>query len=222
MRTFDLARPANKFFNQRSLEVDGRLIKRLLTNVPVKELCERIAEEPALWSENTWRQDYVVQLERPISPQKDTEAIMFRWAPENKIESVRDSLNVQNMPNLLKLAEVLEPLRLCLEACGAVECGRVFIAKLKPGGHVIPHCDYGMYADHFERFHLVLTSDPGNMFYVEDGTGYREAAYMQPGEFFWFNHKENHWATNGSSTPRMHLIIDAVAPKYRRERANVL
>jgi hypothetical protein len=199
--------------------INGDLIKCLAENIAVGPLCERLEAEPDLWRENTWRQDYVVQLERPISPQQDTEAVMFRWAPENTIESVRDSLNVQNHKNIFNIKEVKPLLFECLKAARAIKLGRAFIAKLKPEGVVIPHRDYGMYADHFERFHLVLTSDEGNEFFVQDSNGKAEAAYMKPGEFFWFNHKQVHWAINKSKTPRMHLIIDAVSPTYRRERA---
>lgn len=201
--------------------MSGKLIKKLMTDAPVEPLVARLEMEPELWRDNTWRQDYVVKLERPISPQQDTEAVMFRWAPENTIESVRDSLSVQVHPNLSKISELHRLLLACLNRINAAECGRVFVAKLKPGGKVIPHQDYGTYADHFERFHLVLSSDPGNEFFVEDSSGHRESAHMKPGEFFWFNHKETHWAVNNSKTPRMHLIIDAVAPEYRRERVAV-
>lgn len=200
---------------------DGMLIKRLGYNFPVADFVKKLESMPELWKENTWRQDYTVEGERPISPQQDTEAVMFRWAPENTIESVRDSLDVVEHPNFRNIPEIQDLLVKCLCLVDAQEVGRAFIAKLKPGGVVIPHCDYGMYADHFERFHLVLTSEEGNEFCVEDSHGYRESCHMKPGEFFWFNHKENHWAVNGSNAPRMHLIIDAVAPEYRRERANV-
>lgn len=198
--------------------MSGELIKLLITGAPVKAFCEHLEREPDLWKENTWRQDYTVEGERPISPQQDTEALMFRWAPENKIESVRDSLDINIHPNLQNFPEIHKLLLGCLDRINAEDCGRVFIAKLKPGGKVIPHMDYGMYADHFERFHLVLTSEPGNEFFVQDSKGHTESAYMRPGEFFWFNHKEVHWAVNNSNTPRMHLIIDAVAPEFRRER----
>jgi hypothetical protein len=201
--------------------MNGELIKLLAKDIPIKTLVESLEADPKLWRENTWRQDYVVQLERPISPQRDTEAVMFRWAPENTIESVRDSLNVVMNKNILAIPDIVPVIEKCIEACGAIELGRVFVAKLKPGGVVIPHQDYGMYADHFERFHLVLTSDVGNEFFVEDTLGHRETAHMNPGEFFWFNHKETHWAVNNSKTPRMHLIMDMVAPKYRRERAAI-
>lgn len=201
--------------------MNGHLIKLLKTNINVKPLIDRIQKEPKLWEENTWRQDYTIQNERPVSPQQDTQAIMFRWAPENKIESVRDSLNVQIHKNLLDISEVQPLIIECLTTAGAIECGRVFITKLKPGGKVLPHSDYGMYSDHFERFHLVLTSDPGNRFFVENTQGWGESYSMRPGQFFWFNHKETHWCVNESKNPRMHMIIDCVAPNYRRERAKL-
>jgi hypothetical protein len=197
----------------------GNLIKLLASDIPTEALLQKLEANPERWKENTWRQDYVVQLERPISPQEDTEAVMFRWAPENTIESVRDSLNVVMNKNAIEIPEIVPTILTCAKACGATEIGRAFVAKLKAGGRVIPHMDYGMYADHFERFHLVLQSDPGNEFSVQDSQGHQETVSMKPGEFFWFNHKETHWAVNNSKRPRMHLIIDMVAPKYRRERA---
>jgi Aspartyl/Asparaginyl beta-hydroxylase len=199
----------------------NELIKLLSNDFEITDFLNKLDSMPELWRENTWRQDYVVELERPISPQKDTEAVMFRWAPQNTIESVRDSLSIVNHPNLDLIPEVLPIIQKCMNLAGSIECGRVFIAKLKPGGVVIPHSDYGMYSDHFERFHLVLSSDLGNRFYVEDTQGNMTGAFMKPGEFFWFNHKENHWAVNDSQRPRMHLIIDMVSPKYRRERVSI-
>lgn len=199
----------------------GELIKLLARGLSVGPFCEKLNADSDVWRENTWRQDYVVQFQRPISPQRDTEAVMFRWAPENTIESVRDSLKIEQNPNMIRFPEFLDLYMQCMKACGATEPGRAFVAKLKPGGYIIPHQDYGMYADHFERFHLVLQSDPGNEFFVQDGSGKTELARMSPGEFFWFNHKETHWAVNQSSRPRLHLIMDMVAPKYRRERATV-
>lgn len=198
----------------------SELIKLLAKDIPVEAIVKRLEADPKLWRENTWRQDYVVQFERPISPQEDTEAVMFRWAPENTIESVRDSLNVVMNRNVLNIPEILPIIEKCIEAAGARELGRVFVAKLKPGGRVIPHQDYGMYADHFERFHLVLSSDKGNEFFVEEN-GHKESAHMSPGQFFWFAHRATHWAVNNSERPRMHLIMDMVAPKYRRERAAI-
>jgi len=146
---------------------------------------------------------------------------MFRWAPENTIESVRDSLNVVEHENWNKFPELQKLVYMCADVVEATELGRAFIAKLRPGGAVIPHSDYGMYSDHFERFHLVLTSEKGNVFSVQDKNKRRESVYMQPGELYWFNHKDDHWAVNNSQEHRMHLIIDMVAPKYRRERVNV-
>jgi hypothetical protein len=195
--------------------MNGEMIKLLAVGAPVGDLCKHLDCESDLWKENTWRQDYALD---GFSPQRDTEAVMFRWAPENKIESVRDSINVTNHPNLNEIKEIVPFLCACADIAGATELGRAFVAKLKPGGVVDPHQDYGIYADHFERFHLVITSDPGNLFFVQDHKGQVESVHMRPGEFFWFNHKCTHWAINNSKRARMHLIVDMVAPKYRRER----
>lgn len=199
----------------------GSLMKLIQSNFNVKPLVEKIEGLPHLWEENTWRQNYKIKTSREIAPQEDTQAIMFRWASQNKIESVRDSLSVENHKNIFDVDEVQPLIAEALENCEATECGRVFIAKLKSGGKILPHMDHGVYADHFERFHLVLTSEEGNKFFVMDGFGWCESRHMKPGQLFWFNHKETHWAVNESKVPRMHLIIDCVAPKYRRERARV-
>ena len=39
------------------------------------------------------------------------------------------------------------------------DMGRVLIVNLKPCGHVTKHNDQGTYADHYQRFHLVLKSN---------------------------------------------------------------
>lgn len=105
-----------------------------------------------------------------------------------------------------------------LDRVKAKELGRVLITSLAAGGTIIPHADEGDYADHYERFHIALQSDRGNVFSVEDVIGCGEYAFMAPGELWWFNHKKRHAVFNGSDTPRIHLVIDAVAPNYRRER----
>lgn len=196
-------------------------IKLVLKGIDVSSLVNYIGNHPELFGENTWRQNYVVKLERPVSPQQDTRAIMFRWAPENTIESVRDSLDIIQHDNFNDIQEFKNLYVTCLAAIGAVECGRAFITELKVGGKILPHCDYGMYSDHFERFHLVLTSQPGNEFFVQDSKGNISSRHMKPGELYWFNHKDTHWVHNDSNSPRMHLIIDAVAPNFRRERVTV-
>lgn len=81
--------------------------------------------------------------------------------------------------------------------------GRVVISKLKPGCKVYPHPDEGGYAHGYDRTHIVLSSDEGNMFYCAN-----EQVHMQPGEYWLFNHELTHWVENNSTTDRIHIIVD--------------
>lgn len=176
-----------------------------------------IDADPALWGEITARQDH------PASPHRDTEAIILRWCAGRDVVSVFTDLHTVNYPAFHKLHRQTWPLLdLVYANVGGLELGRAMVVNLKPGGRIIPHADEGAYADRFERFHLVLHSKPGNFFHVEGADGeHTETATMHTGELWWFNHKAPHWVANTSDEPRVHLIVDIVAPKYRRERRQV-
>lgn len=171
-----------------------------------------IVRESALWSEITARQS------TKGSPHADTETIFLRWAQAQSIEAVFTELKTVDYPARSKLPEfnslvsefekLVEPLLL----------GRVIVAKLKPGGVITEHADEGLYADHYERFHIPLIADTGNSFFVRNPNSSLDCVSMKPGDLWWFNHKRPHTVRNDSHSPRIHLIIDAVAPKYRRER----
>ena len=80
-----------------------------------------------------------------------------------------------------------------------------------------PHEDTGRYAKAYSRFHLVLTSAPGNTFTCDNQT-----VHMQPGELWWFNHRGEHSVRNDSDTDRIHLIFDAQVPGFAvRELSSV-
>lgn len=89
------------------------------------------------------------------------------------------------------------------------ELGRVLIVNLKPGVQLKPHIDEGTYADHFARFHVALTSNDRCMLEVGG-----DQAAMQPGEAWWFDHKQQHSAFNLGTTDRWHIILDAVSPRF--------
>jgi hypothetical protein len=74
---------------------------------------------------------------------------------------------------------------------------------LKPGGVILPHYDGGVYADHFERFHICVTSPILNWFSCED-----ELRFPKRGDVFFFNHRVTHQAGNPSDKERVHLIVD--------------
>ncbi len=172
-----------------------------------------LEKQPEIWGEITDRQT------TPGSPHSDTKSIFLRWCASKDIPAVFTEIPAIDYPAMDKLMEVWPLLHEIENLVGSKQLGRVMIVKLEAGGMIDAHVDEGAYADHYERFHLPLQSNKDNCFFVEsdDGTG-GEFATMLPGELWWFNHKKRHWASNLGDQPRIHLIIDAVAPKYRRER----
>ena len=64
-----------------------------------------------------------------------------------------------------------------------------------------------------ERFHVPIVTNPGAFLYCE-----QEPKHMKDGELWWFNHKSWHHAINAGTEPRIHLIVDALAPRYWRPR----
>jgi len=188
-----------------------RLLK---SGLPTEALLAKVKAEPHRWGEHTWRQNV------PGSPQRDTEVIYFRYARAEEMHEVRDLPHVANYPAITDFKKELEPLVTeALKIIGAKEWGRTFLVKLRPGGVVTPHIDEGGYADKFERFHICLQSDLHFKFSVQDNGGEVHSVNMQPGELWFFNHKLAHWAENPGRIARISLILDAVAPEFRRERA---
>lgn len=162
------------------------------------------AIRPAMWDEITLRQDY------EGSAHKDTQAIFLR-GPTNPADPFGCTTSEAYPP----MGELHAPFCDLLDAIplDTSEIGRVMLVSLKPGGVIAEHCDEGAYAERFSRFHVALQSKPGNVF-----TCGLEAAHMQPGECWWFDHRASHKVRNYSSQPRIHLIFDArVSGLYRKE-----
>lgn len=152
------------------------------------------------------------------SPHSDTWSIFLRWCESQTTESVFTDIAAIDYPAKERLPEVSPMIDFIADKVGAKEIGRAMITMLKPEGFISKHVDEGAYADYYERFHLVLSAEPLNKFYVESGRGQGEYAEMKTGELWWFNHKQPHWVYNGSRDARLHLIVDMVAPMFRRER----
>lgn len=79
---------------------------------------------------------------------------------------------------------------------------RAKIVCLPPGHRVYPHIDRGEYYRLRNRYHLVLRSS-GSWMRAGD-----EELWMQAGELWWFDNKQEHEARNDSTSDRIHLIFD--------------
>lgn len=192
--------------------VDNSPFAQIADGLDVEPLRQSIESQPELWSEITARQS------TPGSPHTDTEAIFLRWSRSQTVEAVFTDLDAIDYPSYAKLPEARDLIERTLDRVGARELGRVLVTALRPGGMIRPHVDEGAYADHYERFHVPLDSDEGSTFLVEPKPGMPCGAAMRPGQLWWFNHKLTHLAYNSGKAFRIHLIVDAVAPRYRKER----
>ncbi len=193
--------------------------KCIESGLDVSELMTELENSPHLWDVETGRQD------TEGSPHRYTKSILLRWAKQKTLDACFNDLHADWEPEANELPAIFPLVNRVLEAVmphdktAKESLGRVMIAMLEPGGHIMLHSDEGAYADHYERFHVSLQSHVGNHFtsYVHQDCG--EFVHMKPGELWFFNHRAPHTLDNFSALPRLHLIVDCVSPKYRMERS---
>lgn len=191
----------------------GQNIQLLHRGIDPIPLLKQIQAQPELFDEHKERQ------ETPGSPHVDTQTIFLRWCQSQTIMAAFTEIPAIDYPAYAKLPEARPIVEKVLEIVGATELGRVIIPALKGGGIIFKHSDEGAYADHYERFHVCLQAARGNVMTVELEPGVTfEGIDPYPGDVFWFNHKANHMCVNSTKAFRLHMIIDAVAPKFRRQR----
>jgi len=174
----------------------------LFQDLNVEPLLQQLNAHPELWDEITVRQAY------PGSAHADTKCIFIRgplgFTPElyfNDLGSVDYPIEQQTLPAAMPLVEYV------CSMLGVTQLGRVLIVKLKAGGMVERHIDEGLYADHFARLHIVLTTNPDCLNFTA-----RHVDHWKPGSVWWFNHKLKHFAVNEGETDRIHMIVDVVMP----------
>lgn len=184
----------------------------LKTGVDVSALLSALDAKPHLLDQITGRQTTAG------SPHRYTEAIFLRWCEAQTVEAAFTDIEAIDYPALAELPEARPLIAEVLDRVGGKKLGRVLITNLHPGGVIDPHADEGAVADYYERFHVVLQSDECNRFYSKIGPCEFESVHMKPGEIYFFNHKRVHKLVNASDRPRLHLIVDCVAPSFRRER----
>lgn len=190
--------------------------KLVRSGIDIEPLLSALKAKEQLWQQITVRQTVTG------SPHGDTESIYLRGPREQSVHAVFNHIEAIDYPALRELPEARALNEYLMKVVGATELGRSMIVSLKPGGTVTPHADEGAYADHYERFHIVLTSEIGNEFYVKNDEYHAEHVHMRPGEIWWFNHKKEHAVINRSDKARWHIITDCVAPSYHKERGSAL
>ena len=173
---------------------------RIAKGLDVEPLLQLLDGKPELWTEITARQK-VTQ-----SPHKDTECIYVRGPLKMSQYYVLWDTGSYDYPCMKYLKDALVPLmQPILEKLDVKDMGRLLIVNLKPSGHVTTHNDQGTYADHYQRFHLVLKSNQ----WCSQTCGDQEQKFEE-GEVWWFDHKKLHTAHNVGMTDRVHIIFDCV------------
>lgn len=166
-------------------------------NVPIPEgVLRELAITNPLWNAYKARQNF------PGSPHKQTRCIPLRgsssflksYDPKAQRKATQFSYLV---PETVKLVNSV------LAKINVATVGNVLAVALAPEANVSPHIDEGSYPEHFERFHIVVTS-PENNFFIVNG----EVAFPQQGDVFFFNHRVMHSVGNPSPEWRVHLIVD--------------
>ena len=174
--------------------------RRIAEGLDVEPLLQLLDAKPELWKEIQTRQKFT------NSPHKDTETIHLRGALKMSAYYLMWDVGAYDYPCMEYLKPALVPLmRPILEQLQVKEMGRVMIVNLKPCGHVTKHNDQGKYADHYQRFHLVLKSNQHCF-----QTCGNELQRFEVGDVWWFDHKKLHTAHNVGDSSRIHIIFDAV------------
>ena len=173
---------------------------RIADGLDVEPLIKLLDDKPELWQQIKHRQYFTG------TPHKDTESIYVRGPLKMTPYYVMYDIGSFDYPSMEYLSTALVPLmKPVLNKLQVKEMGRVLIVNLKHGGHVTKHNDQGTYADHYQRFHLVVKSNPHCFQTCGD-----QLQRFQVGDVWWFNHKKDHTADNVGTTDRVHIIFDCV------------
>lgn len=183
-------------------------LQKIADGIDVAPLLAQLEANPHLWGLDTRRQRALG------SPHHDTESLILRGPSDPTLATFFTDVGAEptDLMDLFaaELHPVLDPI---LNRIGATAVGRMLIAKLQSGGRIDWHADEGLYAKAWARLHIVLASDKGNRFMVED-----ESVHMEPGTCWWFAHRRAHAVVNHSNTPRIHLIVDFKSDRFPVER----
>ncbi|KVX62470.1 aspartyl/asparaginyl beta-hydroxylase domain-containing protein [Burkholderia stagnalis] len=176
----------------------------------VLPLLNVIYRKPDLWKADDFLRKF------PQGPFGETDTIYLRFQDHVQIESDAElELYKQNKlaghdlhecpwrAEINELPEARNHIMALATAMSATRLGRCMINRIKPGGRIFPHADSEWHASYWDRYHIVLQSEPGNVFRCGD-----EQVHMRPGEIWWFQNAIEHEVLNNSGEDRIHLIVD--------------
>ncbi|ANA34441.1 aspartyl/asparaginyl beta-hydroxylase domain-containing protein [Ralstonia mannitolilytica] len=183
---------------------------KLAEGVNVKPLVNALYRKPDLWKADDFLRKY------PQGPFGDTDTVYLRFQDHVQVQSAEEEeLYKQNKlaghdlhecpwrPEVDQLPEARALIMALMTATGATRLGRCMINRLVQGGKIFRHADSPWHASYWDRYHIVLQSEPGNVF-----TCGEEQIWMRPGEIWWFQNAIEHEVVNNSADDRIHLVVD--------------
>lgn len=187
-----------------------RNFQKIAEGVNVTPLLNALYRKPELWKADDFLRKY------PQGPFGDTDTIYLRFQDHVQVNSAEEEeLYKQNKlaghdlhecpwrSEVNELPEARAHIMALMTALGGTRLGRCMINRLKPSGRIFPHADSEWHASYWDRYHLVLQSEPGNVFRCDD-----EQVCMRPGEIWWFENALEHEVINNSADDRIHLVMD--------------
>jgi hypothetical protein len=125
------------------------------------------------------------------------QSLVLEDQPPTNMNDHPDCVNYFTQNNFPKTMELVHKL-----AAGKT-LGRVMIASLGSGNIISPHTDQGAYCLLYDRYHIVIQTNPLAIFKCED-----EEVHMTEGSIWWFDNKRVHSVENHGNIPRIHIILD--------------
>lgn len=158
-----------------------------------------LAQEPAAWNEQLYRQqEYDVH--------RQTESLVLVFA---HVENW-PQLEITKEPGWDRLAELAVPVMHGIIAQHYPPGGtiiRAMAAKLRAGGKISPHVDSHPSFHRGHRVHVPITTNPRVRFMI-DGRPHQ----LQVGQAYEINNQMNHSVMNKGSEDRITFIFDYVPP----------
>lgn len=192
---------------------------RICKNLLVNPLLTAVARQPELWNKHNVRSAH----SRSTAAVTGVDTITLRYNRFEKgddfVEKICSEISCVNYQGFALLPEAMPLVFNIMQHVNGEHLGRVFLARMRPGAIIPLHNDVIMEADeqypgkvaparYYDRYHIVLKSQPGVVFNCG-----QESTYMETGDLWWFNNTIDHEVINNSGDDRIHLIVDIRAFK---------
>lgn len=181
-----------------------RYFQKLADDIFTVPVMAALARNAHLWNQNTLRTQH------EGTPHTMVDDIWLRFNEHNGVDGDVNKLidivhghESVNYPAMWLLPQVRPLIFGLMNLVEGERLGRCLITRLPPGANIAPHVDSGEHAAYYDRFHIVLQSNPGVMFRTGD-----ERVNMLTGEMWWFDNSVEHEVINDSNEDRIHLVVD--------------